>query len=358
MSRGSPEQARLRRALSGLEKSSLDALFLSSEHNISYLTGIRSRDSYLVVSKKKSIYFTDFRYFEEVKKALHGFAVRKMDASLLAVLLSCCRELGLKRIGFEEKVISYAQFLKFKEASGSGIEFVPAGSILEDLRLVKSAEEVSKIKTAARITMKAFEFIRGIVSPGMKEIEVAAELERFIRYNGAFSCGFDIIVASGPNSAFPHHVTSQRRLRDNEPVLIDLGVDYSGYKSDLTRTLFLGKIKSSALNIYNIILEAQRRAISKIRPGERASEIDAASRNYISEKGFGACFGHSTGHQVGLEVHEPPRLSSKDTTIIKAGMVFAVEPGIYLPGQFGIRVEDMCLVTRKGVEVISGTLDK
>jgi Xaa-Pro aminopeptidase len=204
----------------------------------------------------------------------------------------------------------------------------------------------------------ALEFIKDFISVGRTEIEIAAELERFIRYNGASRSAFDIIVASGQNSSFPHHLTSQKKIKNNEPVLIDIGVDYLGYKSDLTRVFFLGKINSCLKRIYDIVVEAQNRAIKKIKPGVNISSIDAAARQYIAHQGFGSYFGHNLGHGVGIEVHEKPYISDKENGVLVPGMVLTVEPAIYLPNRFGIRVEDEILVTQKRCEVLSGALNK
>jgi len=187
---------------------------------------------------------------------------------------------------------------------------------------------------------------------------VVGEIERFIRYHGASDKAFDIIVASGPNSSFPHHIPSQRKLKKDEPVLIDIGVDYQGYKCDLTRIFFLDRIKGLNLKIYDIVREAQGRAIGKVGPGCKISEIDKASRQYIAEKGYAERFCHNLGHGIGLDVHEAPQISSGEDAFLETGMVFTVEPGIYLPNKFGIRIEDMILVTQEGNEVLSGSIHK
>jgi len=183
---------------------------------------------------------------------------------------------------------------------------------------------------------------------GMKEVEVVAELERFIRYRGAGNTAFEIIAASGANSAFAHHIPGARKLQDGECVLIDIGVDVRGYKSDLTRVFFLGKINSLTRRIFNIVRAAQQRAIARVKPGVKANRVDSASREFIVKLGYGKHFEHNLGHGVGLEVHEAPHISPRSQEVLRPGMVFTVEPAIYLPGKFGIRIEDMVLVTDKG----------
>jgi len=342
-----------------LQKNGLDGLIVSSQPNISYLTRFSSRDSYLLISKKGNVYFTDSRYMEEAKIGLKRIAViQKINGSVFKIIADTCKSLGLKRVGFEERILVFAEFKKIKQGLGKAIDLIPTHSIVENSRQIKSAEELEKIKKAIRITIKALEFIKNFISPGKKEIEIAAELERFIRYNGASGSAFDIIVASGPNSGFPHHKTCQRKIKNNEPVLIDVGVDYLGYKSDLTRTFFLGKINSTVTRAYNIVKEAQEKAIKKIKPAVIISEIDTAARQYITQKRYGGFFGHNLGHGIGLEVHEDPHISKNEDNRLRTGMVFTVEPAVYLPGKFGIRIEDMVLVTQKGVELLSGNLNK
>jgi len=341
-----------------LAKDNLDGLLLSSQANCSYLCEYPSRDSYLLISPAKNVYFTDSRYTTEARKQLKGCAVEQSNGSVFKKIAEVCRDLRLKCLGFEERYLPYAEYRQIRKELEGSIGLAPTWGLVEELRQIKTAEEIVKIRKACAIAMEAFEFIREYIRPGVKEIEVAAELERFIRYHGAGSAAFDIIVASGPNSAFPHHITSQRRIKDNEPVFLDLGVDYQGYKSDLTRVILLGKISTLVGNIYRIVLEAQKKAISGIRPGAPISRIDSLARDHIGKKGYGGYFGHGLGHGLGLEIHEAPHIGGKQIKKLQTGMVFTVEPAIYIPGKFGIRIEDMVLVTRKGSEVLSGLLNK
>lgn len=350
---------RLKKSYAGLKQENLEGLILNSSANISYLTGYPSRDSYLLISKQGNIYITDSRYTEEARAGLKGLAdVKKINGSLFKTIASSCRELGLKRIGFESRYLAYAEYRKIRAHLRKSEELIPAAGLVERLRRIKDSGELKKIRQAVQITLKAFEFIGDFLKPGIKEIEVAAELERFIRYNGARSSAFEIIVASGANAAYPHHITSPKRLRNHEMVLIDLGVDYRGYKSDLTRVFFLGKITLLARKVYDIVKEAQSRALRQIKPGADVAKIDAASRSYITQKGYGNFFGHNLGHGLGLEVHEAPSISAKANDKLESGMVFTVEPGIYLPQQLGVRIEDMVLVTAKGAKILSGAINK
>ncbi len=353
------ERSRLHRLYPALQERGLDGLIISSPHNISYLSGFTSRDSYFLASPKTNLYFTDSRYSAEVKGSLKDKAVLKeINGSVFRLIADSCRQLRLKRIGFEERLMPFAEYKNIKRWSGKGLVLVPVHSMVEELRKYKSKEELGHIRKAVSIAAKALNHIGSLLRPGLTELEVASEVECHIRRNGALKASFDIIVASGPNSSFPHHITSTRKLQKNETVLIDMGVDCQGYKSDLTRVFFLGKINLLRRKIYGIVLEAQKRALEKIRPGIRASEIDAAARQHIARSGYGAYFLHSLGHGVGLEIHEEPQISAKSDNIVAESMVFTVEPAIYLPGKFGIRIEDMVLVTEKGCEVLSGAVDK
>jgi len=341
-----------------LRKECLDGLILSSPDNISYLTGYRSRDSYFMLTAQKNIYLTDFRYTAEAKNALKHTAVEQINGNPFKKISAICRNLRLKCLGFEERYLSFAEYRKLRKELPDSLGLAPLGGLVESLRQIKTDEEIEKIKKAVQISIKAFGFIQDYLKPGIKEIEAAGELERFIRYHNASDSAFNIIVASGPNSAFAHHITSERKLKANEPVLIDLGVEYCGYKSDLTRVLFLGKMSILAKEIYRIVRQAQEQALISVQPGKTCAEIDGAARSFIENKGYGGFFGHGLGHGVGLEIHEEPHIERKQRQILQPGMVFTVEPAIYLPGKFGIRLEDMVLVTKKGSEVLSGALNK
>jgi Xaa-Pro aminopeptidase len=339
-----------------LKQRGLDGLLVSLPANVSYLTESLSRDAYLLVSLRGNIYFTDSRYIEEARGFLKENAqLKECNGSVFNHIAETILGLGLRKIGFEERYLPFAEFARLKALAGVKFDLIPTHSIIEDKRQIKDAQEIIKLRQAARITALALEHIRQFLVPGVKEVEVVAELERFIRYQGARASAFDIIVASGPNSSQPHHLSGARKLKNNEPVLIDFGVDYQGYKSDLTRVLFLGKISTLVRKVYDIVLKAQELAIKRIRPGAEMAEIDRVAREYIAAQGYGRCFTHNLGHGFGLEVHEAPHICGREASAIKPGMTFTVEPGIYLPGKFGIRIEDMVLITTKGCEVISGT---
>ena len=350
---------RINNLLLKLDNNNLDGLIVSSAANITYLTKYLSRDSYLLVSRKQNFYFTDSRYTEEAKINLEAMvSIKKANGSVFKLIAEACLELGLKRIGFEERILPYAEYKKIQECAGTQAEFVPTHGLIEELRQIKEPEEIKKIRQAVDITGQALKFIEKFIKPGKKELEVAGELERFIRQKGASKASFEIIVASGPNSSLPHHLTSGRKIGKGEPVLVDMGVEYEGYKSDLTRVFLPSKIDVLCQKVYGIVLEANKRALEKANTAKLISEIDRCGRGYIAQNGMLEFFGHNLGHGVGLEVHEEPHVSSKENTQVKPGMVFTIEPGIYLPGKFGIRIEDMVLVSKKGAEVLSGAINK
>ena len=350
--------SRLNNVYSQLRQRRLDGLLVCLPANISYLAEFLSRDAYLLVSEKENIYFTDSRYTEEAKSFLKNkIKLKECNGSVFKWIAEASISLGLKRLGFEERYLPFAEFTKIREHLKGHLELIPTHSIVEDKRQIKDAGEIEKLKQATKVTALVLEHIKKFLVSGVKEIEVAAEFERFIRYQGCSASAFDIIVASGPNSSQPHHLSGQRRLRDNESVLIDLGVDYQGYKSDLTRVLFLGKMKVLVRKVYDIVSKAQELAIKRVRPGAEMAAIDKVAREYIASKGYARYFIHNLGHGLGLEVHEDPRISGNEASALKPGMVFTIEPGIYLPGKFGIRIEDMILVTNKGCEVLSGAIN-
>ncbi len=342
-----------------LKLSSLDAIIVSAPANIYYFTDFLNPEAYLLITHKETIYFTDSRYILDARRRLCKKArVALINGSVFEMLAKECVNLSLNKVAFEERHLPYAEYKKIKDCLKGTSYLVPVHGIVEGMRRCKDPQEIEKIRKAASIAALAIKSVQEFIRPGVSELEICAELERFMRYNGAMDSSFDIIAACGKNSSFPHHLSSAKRLSKNDILLIDAGADYSGYKSDLTRVYFLGKINILARRIYSIVLKAQSLAISKIRPGVKVSFIDNLSRNYIASKGYGKYFLHSLGHGTGLEIHEYPSISPKSDAVLEEGMIFTVEPAIYLPGKFGIRIEDMVLVTRKGCEVLSGSIDK
>lgn len=349
--------SRLNSLLEKLEAINIDGLLVSQEANVSYLCDFKISDSYLLVTQKERIFITDFRYLEEARRNIKDVKVFQYK-NLFRDIADLAKRFGLRRIGFEAKDLNFAEYCKIKEELNSKIKLVDTFAVVESLREIKDERELGFIQEAIKISAKAFVFLKGFLRKGLRELEIAGEIERFIRYEGAKMSAFNIIVASGSNASLPHAKISDRKIQGKEPILVDMGVEVNGYKSDLTRVFFLDRIPLIALKIYNIIKEAQHKAIEAVKPGIEIREIDHSARAYIAKRGYGRYFGHSLGHGVGLEVHEEPSISGKNRGRLREGMVFTIEPGIYIPGEFGIRLEDMVLVTKKGVEILSGAVDK
>jgi Xaa-Pro aminopeptidase len=348
-----------------LEKLNLDGFFVSNQTNITYLTNFNSRDAYLLINlplketdkKPRNFFITDFRYWQEAKENLKGFFIEKLNGSIFKKIVNLSKLLKIKRLGFEAKYLPYAEYEKIKEDLSLNTELVPTYDLIDSLREIKSTIEIQRIKKATEINIEAFHYAKRIIRRGLTEREVARKLEDFIKKKGA-KPAFETIVAFGPNSSFPHHISSDYKIKNSEVILVDMGVDFQGYKSDLTRVFFLGKIPHIIRKIQQIVIKAQELALEALTSKVPINKIDKTARDYIKERGYGRFFGHALGHGIGLEVHEEPYISSKNKNIIKNGMVFTLEPAIYLPGKFGIRIEDMVWFNEDKVEVLSAPLNK
>lgn len=343
---------RLERLRQLLDDKDLDALLVAQADNRYYLSGFTGSAGVLVIGRERAILATDFRYVEQAGAEAKGFDIRKIDSRFGQLLPQLIVELGARRVGFEAHAVTYSEFQAWGEVAKDW-ELVPVERPVEGLRTVKDAQEVEKIAQAARLTDAAFEHILGFIRPGLSEKEVAWELERYLRTHGADGAAFDIIVASGPHGALPHAHPTERKIAAGEPIVLDLGARFDHYCSDLTRTICLGQPDETLRSLYALVLRAQTRALEGIRSGMRAQEADALARRVIEEAGHGPAFGHSLGHGVGLAVHEGPLLSWNSEEILAPGMVATVEPGVYMPGWGGVRIEDLVLVEEGGIRVLS-----
>lgn len=335
-----------------LAKNHLDSYIVTDDTNIRYLTGFPAHESVLIVFPTKYVYLTDSRYAEEAKKALYGIKVECFTHNLQKSTFEILSKNTAQKAGFDDRHLSLNLFKQFEAARPAKIKLIVANNLIEGLRISKAQKEIAAIRRCLKLNLRAYKFIQKVVRPGVTERQILIKLENFVRSNGG-DFSFPPIIASGPNSAFPHALVSDRKVRNNEPVLVDMGIDINGYKSDLTRMFFLGKMTTLYKNIYSAVAEAQARGIAAIRPGAKAADVDYAARNYLESLGLAKYFGHSLGHGVGLDIHEAPRLSAQSGVVLKEGMVVTVEPGVYLAGKFGIRLEEMVLVTKKGCEVLS-----
>lgn len=331
-----------------LEKDGLDAILVTSPINRRYLTGFTGTAGAVLVSQDNARFITDFRYTAQAKEQAKGFDVVEHSQPIEQDINKQLKEMNVKRLGFEKNQVTYAAYESYKKMFD--VELVPTSDIVENIRLIKSPEELDIMKKAAKIADEAYDHIQSFIKPGVTEIEVSNELEFFMRKQGATSSSFDIIVASGYRSALPHGVASDKPIQAGELVTLDYGALYEGYCSDITRMLAVDEINDELKTIYDTVLQAQLLGVEKIKPGLTGKEADALTRDYISEKGYGDYFGHSTGHGLGMEVHEGPALSHRSDVRLRPNMVVTVEPGIYIPDVGGCRIEDDIIITETGNE--------
>nr|WP_154307747.1 Xaa-Pro peptidase family protein [Metabacillus lacus] len=332
----------------------VDGLLVTSDVNRRYLTGFTGTAGVALVSGEKAAFLTDFRYVKQAEEQIKDFQIIEHKRPLIEEAAAAAKQMGIGRLGFEQDHLTYSTY-KAYEKEMSGIELVPVSGAVEKLRLIKSPSEIKILKEAAEIADAAFQHILKFIQPGLKEVEVANELEFFMRKNGAASSSFDMIVASGIRSALPHGVASSKVIEKGDFVTLDFGAYYKGYCSDITRTISVGEPKDELKKIYETVLKAQLLGMEGIKPGMTGREADALTRDYITEKGYGEYFGHSTGHGLGMEVHEGPALSVKSDTVLEPGMVVTVEPGIYVAGLGGVRIEDDTVITEYGNESLTAS---
>ncbi|MDO4632741.1 MAG: aminopeptidase P family protein [Eubacteriales bacterium] len=332
-----------------LKEKNADAVVVSGGANMRYLSGFRGATGYLYISGNRQVLLTDSRYTTMAKAEAEAFEVVEISAAagygkLIAGLIEAD---GAERVGYEDQVMLCADYAALNEAGGRRLN-VPLGNSLDLLRCVKTEEELELLAKAEEIGDLAFSHILTVLKPGLTEIEVAAELEYFMKRNGAEELSFPSIVASGENSAMPHAMPGSRKLQNGDFVTMDFGCVYQGYCSDMTRTVMIGKADEKQKAFYNVVLKAQLAALDSLKAGKKGCEVDAVARTIIADAGYGEYFGHGLGHSVGLQIHEWPRLSPNDSTVLVPNMIETVEPGIYLPGVYGVRIEDMVVVTEDG----------
>ncbi len=349
---------RLKKLFSQFSKTGIDALFVSSWPNVSYLSGFKGTESWILVSPKGLYFITDSRYREQAESEAKGFEVILRDKkSVTEIVADLCKKLHVRHLGFEAPILTYSFYVALAKRVGEGNLKATTG-LVELLRETKDPDEIRLIRKSADIAVKGFHYVKRTARPGMKERDVQGKLEYYTKSLGSEKPAFDIIIGTGARSSMPHCQTNETRIKNNNVLLVDMGVVYDSYHSDLTRPIFLGKMLPLHKKIFDIVWEAQRAGIRKAAPGVTCGEVDAACRTVIQKQGYGDFFGHGTGHGVGLEIHEAPNVSGRSQTVLKPGMVITVEPGIYLPGKFGVRIEDMVLVTAKGNQVLTRDLDK
>ncbi len=349
---------RLERLRRRLEEDDLDAILISQAENRRYLSAFTGSAGFLIISERSAILATDFRYVEQARSQSPDFVTFRIEGELARWFPGLASELGVRRLGFEASDLTFATYQQLLEAVGKiqgkdPVELVPTDGLVESLRAIKDEEELGFIVKAVELADAAFEYISSVIKPGATEKEVAWRLECYLRENGSESPPFEPIVASGPNSALPHHRPSERPISMGEPVVIDIGARVQGYCSDLTRTICLGSPDKTFNMIYDLVLRAQLTAIATIEAGMSGEKADRLARAIIEQGGYGKAFGHGLGHGIGLAPHEQPRLGKGSPSVLADGMVFTVEPGIYLSGWGGVRIEDVALLENGKTRVLS-----
>ncbi|WP_037289388.1 M24 family metallopeptidase [Saccharibacillus sacchari] len=345
-------QQRVSKLREAMALQGVSAMFVASDINRRYLTGFTGSAGYVLITENESYLLTDFRYMTQAPEQAKDFKVVEHAPKVMETV----KELlgSSAKLGFEQEHVTFATYQSYKEAL-AGVELVPVSGLVEGLRIFKDEGELAIMREAAVLADRTFSHILTKIRPGVTERELDLQMEMFMRENGATSSSFDTIVASGERSALPHGVASSRVLQGNEFITFDFGALLNGYCSDVTRTVVLGEASDRHREVYGIVLEAQLNALDKIRPGMTGREADALTRDIISSYGYGDNYGHSTGHGLGMEVHESPRLSKLSDDILKPGMVVTVEPGIYIPGFGGVRIEDDIVITETGIEIITSS---
>jgi len=358
------QQTRIEELRKVLHAEKLDALIVTKMENIRYLSSFSGSTAYMIVDKKNAYIFVDFRYVQQVKKETSKIDIVETSRSQIGEVCDFIKKKKYSKTGVEADSISLSRFRSMEENMNSKIKLVQTSSMIEKLRMTKSKDELGLIKKAVELADVTF---YEMVSKGREnfigksESEVAAKLEYFMKCGGAQSPSFESIVAFDKNSAYPHYKPSPdvivkpkgKKAGDGVFLKLDFGAKLNGYCSDMTRTIFIGKPSQKHIDIYKIVLEAQLTALSHAKPGMSGREIDALARNVIAKYGYRENFGHGLGHGVGLEIHEGPTVSSLGETIVEENMVFTVEPGVYIPGFGGVRIEDMVVMEKKGCRILT-----
>lgn len=340
-----------------LKRRKLDGLLITQPENRRYLSGYTATDSsisetsgvLLIPVKGTPFLLTDSRFELHAKEEAEGFDVVLYPKGMLALLKNLLPKLKIKRLGFESHYMLHSSAEKMSSALGKkNVELVPLTDLVEKMRLRKQSEEIEKIQKSVLLNEEVFQEVFKGLKPGMTEVEVALQIETTMRLKGAERPSFDTIVAGGPNGALPHAVPSNRPLQKGEPIVIDMGLVLDGYCSDMTRTVVLGTPDSKTKKLFRLVRKAQKAGMAAIKAGVIAKDVDRAARQVIETAGYGDKFGHGLGHGVGIAVHEPPSLNKRSRKKLKEGMVVTVEPGVYLPGWGGIRLENMVEVRADG----------
>ncbi len=348
---------RLDMLIAKLPRYKIDGLLVVKPVNIFYLTSFDASNAWLVVTQKARVIITDFIYSEAASNSLPGFGIYVSPRDFAKTLSSVVKKYRIKRLGFEGRFMSVAQYKRLSSNVKRCI-LVNTTDIVESLREIKDRKEIAALKKALNVTASTWTELKRHLVAGISESSIAHLIKEMLVRNGSDGYAFEPIVATQPSSSQPHYIPTAKKLVRNSILLVDMGARLRYYNSDLTRMYRLGKISSKFAKLYSILCDAQRYAIDCIKPGIKTSDVDRAARQYLTSKGVGKFFGHALGHGIGLETHEKPSLSHSSKGVLKEDMVFTVEPGIYMPGFGGLRVEDTVRVRKGGCEVLSDDIDK
>ena len=330
--------------------STVDAALITEDVNRRYFTGMKSSAGTVLVTREKAYLIIDFRYIEKARKTVHDAEVI-MQEKLYEQINAILSKHGAKTLAIESRSVTVSQLNSFRKSITAEIDDSDALSIAIDaLRIVKTQDEIDKIIKAQRIAEAAFEDVLNFIKPGVTEREVGLHLDYYMLSHGAEALLFDTIAVSGPNTSLCHGVPTDRPVKEGEFVLMDYGATYDGYHSDMTRTVCVGKPTEKMEKVYAIVLDAQLKALAAIKPGALGSDIDGIARKVITDAGYGDAFGHSLGHGVGMNIHETPNAGPSSKHVFRENMIVTVEPGIYLPDEFGVRIEDFVIIRENGCE--------
>ncbi|EGL83679.1 peptidase M24 [Caldalkalibacillus thermarum TA2.A1] len=336
-----------------MEQEQLDGIVVFSAENRRYFSGFTGSSGAVVITATQALLLTDFRYAEQARSEAPSFEIIQHQGELAESAVACLRKLGLKQVGIEASLP--AGVLRFLEQEMTESSFSFVDSIIMNLRKIKDEDEIDCIRQGIRLCELAFEHILHFIKPGLTERDIGLELEYVLKKNGADGIKANHVIASGERSALPHGQATDRVIREGEFVKMDIGAIVNGYYSDFTRTVVVGEPSPKQLELYQIVRQAQEAALAYIGPGKVCADVDEVGRSVIRQAGYGENFGHSLGHALGLEIHEKPVLRSTDQTPLEPGMVLTVEPGIYIPGWGGIRIEDVVVIREEGCENLTQT---
>jgi len=346
---------RLEKIRDRFEPLGVDSFLVKSLPNIRYISGFSGSAANILLTKDKNYFISDFRYKTQSSKEVYKeFDVIIYTQNSMGFLKELSEKNGLKKIGFESNILTYNDYQNLKNEFYE-LEFIPADSLIENIVSQKNEKEIELTKKAVKITDDTFTELLNIIRPGMTEREVSAEISFLHKIYGADSDSFEPIVASGVRSAFPHARPTDKKIEKGELLKLDFGCTVEGMKSDMTRTIAIGEISEECHKIYSIVKEAQLKALDKVKAGVSVKEVDAAARDFITENGFGENFGHGLGHGLGYDIHERPSLNQRTDYILEKNNIITIEPGIYVEGLCGVRIEDDVIVTEDGCEILNSS---